>query len=900
MDLNCRDMIRTLARAGCLLVAAAASTLWGQGGPPGASVSKILSFPSEPGLLFAATNFSGIYGSSDAGQNWAPRSSGLTIANVLALAGTPEQLYAGTSGDGVFRSRDAGLSWEAVNQGLTAMTVASLVSDPADPDTVYAGTSNGGIFKTTNAGDAWVAISDGLARIDGSLDGAYLDLTMDPNDPQIVYAAHASLAQPGAGFLFKTIDGGQQWVGSQGTIVFSVTLSPTDPQIIYLGTDVGVLTSPDGGANFEGPMLLSIRVIDVAVDPRDADTIYAATQLFGIVKTTDGGEIWTLASGGLPPTATLALELDAINPALLYFGASGPGVFRTNDGAASWQLSSNGMNAASVEAMAVNPTDSSNLLAAVSGGELFQSANGGSTWVESRSGLTTAGVSELAFDPANPKVAYASSRNPFDPNAGNRFVPPDGAFYRSADGGHTWEELIRPLVVTALVVHPSDGRTVYLAGDFGVIRSQDSGQNFETRGSNDIRGLTIIDLAIDPQRPDNLHLLASDPFAFFPSFFIFRSDDGGDDWEASRGTSTFPLNVIAVDPTDSERIYVGATGGMLRSTNRGRDFDDKSNGLPNDGAVIVTSIVIDANDRGTVYIAASGAVFKSTNRADSWAFARSGLEGFFVQELAIDPTQPGVLYAASVNGGVFKTTNGGANWEGTGQRFEPLPRISAAGIVGAADFMGGGVAPGEIVSIFGQDMGPIEGVITGFDPDTGRLPGTVEGVGVFFGGTPAPLFFVRGDQINVQVPYEVAGFDRIDVRVIAPNRVGNTVSIPVLESHPGVFSAVLNQDFTVNSSQNPAAPRGFISLFVTGQGLVDPALATGAPSAAPFPVPKLPIKVTVGGRDASNIAAVLAPAFVGLLQVNARLSAETASGANDVIVSIGEQSSRKPVSVFVQ
>ena len=100
-------MIPTLARAGCLLLAAAASTLWGQGGPPGASVSKILSFPSEPGLLFAATNFSGIYRSSDAGQNWALRNSGLTIATVRALAGVPEQLYAGTAGDGVFRSRDS-------------------------------------------------------------------------------------------------------------------------------------------------------------------------------------------------------------------------------------------------------------------------------------------------------------------------------------------------------------------------------------------------------------------------------------------------------------------------------------------------------------------------------------------------------------------------------------------------------------------------------------------------------------------------------------------------------------------------------------------------------------------------------------------------------------------------
>ena len=450
------NMVRTLVRICCLLAAAAASTLWGQGGPPGASVAKILSFPSEPGLLFAATNFSGIYSSVDAGQNWVPRSSGLTIANVRALAGIPEQLYAGTAGGGVFRSRDSGLSWEPINQGLSAMIVTSLVSHPVDNDIVYAGTRNGGIFKTTDGGDAWTFVNNGLVTVNGVLDGDYLDLAIDPNEPETVYAAQTSLVQPGLGFLFRTTDGGDQWVGSQGPSVFSVTVSPADSQTLYLGTAVGLLKTSDRGQSFDAPTLPQIRIIDVAVDPGDADTIYAATQLFGVVKTTDGGEVWTLASSGLPPTASLALELDATNPSLLYFGAAGPGVFRTNDAAASWQFSSNGLNAANVEAVAVNPGDSSNVLAATAGGGLFQSANGGSNWVESRSGLTTAGVSELAFDPANPEVAYAASRNPFDPNAGSPFATPDGAFYRSSDGGSTWLELIRPLAATALAVHPSD------------------------------------------------------------------------------------------------------------------------------------------------------------------------------------------------------------------------------------------------------------------------------------------------------------------------------------------------------------------------------------------------------------------------------------------------------------
>ena len=78
-------------------------------------------------------------------------------------------------------------------------------------------------------------------------------------------------------------------------------------------------------------------------------------------------------------------------------------------------------------------------------------------------------------------------------------------------------------------------------------------------------------------------------------------------------------------------------------------------------------------------------------------------------------------------------------------------------MVNAASFVGGGVAPGEIISIFGTDVGPRVGVETGFDPATGFLPTSFAGVTVTFDGTPAPLFFLLHTQLNVQAPFEIAG-----------------------------------------------------------------------------------------------------------------------------------------------
>ncbi len=875
--------------------------VFGQGGPPGGNVTKIVRFDSDPSLFFAASN-AGVLRSTDGGLGWSEQNEGLLTLNIITVAAqSPALVYAGTNGAGVFRSRDGG-AWEQVSNGIESPVILSLAVHPEDENIVYAGTRNGGIFKTTDAGDQWTAVTEGLARTeDGLLEGDYRDFTIDPNDPEIVYVSHGSLQQPSVGFLFKTVDGGQHWAGSQGPATFSVALSPDDSQVLYLGTSQGLIRSTNGGQVFELLSLPPTTIVDVATDADGA--VYALARFAGAAKSFDGGDTWLAASLGMPRSELLTLTVAPGDPAVLFVGANGPGILRSMDGGASWPQSSDGFNAADVRAISVNPADSSNVLAATFGGGMFRSADGGADWRESREGLTAFDVSVLEFAPGDPSVVYAGSINPFDPNAANRFIPPDGAFLRRTDGGTSWEELVRA-GVAAMAVHPSDGRTLFLALETGVFRSQDRGDTFELRGGNDLRGLSIVDLAIDPRRPDRLYAIVVDNFGFFgPTYFIARSGDAGDDWNFPGGGqgSFVPLISIAVDPTDSDRLYVGAQGGFFRSNNRGGDFDDKNNGLPGDGAVIVSEIVTDARDGGTLYIIGSGAVFKSSNRGDSWRLAHSGMERFLVRSLEVDPGQAGVLYAGTSAGGVFKTVNGGDSWEPAGATSGGRPFTTSEGIVGGADFTGGGIAPGEIVSIFGVNMGPVEGDSTEFDEESGRLPTTFLGTTVFFGDIPAPLFFVRADQINAQVPFEVSGGASVNVRIVAEGGQGNTVSVPVVASHPGIFT-VRNQDFSRNGSGTPEEPGRFLSLFVTGQGLVQPEIATGAPAPGmlPLPAPLLEVSVTIGGTESPRVASVLAPGFVGLLQVNAQIPLDAPSGPQDALVTIGDQTSATPVSVFVE
>ena len=898
-----RLWFRGLSRLGIFLSFCFAPLfVFGQGGPPGGNVTKILRFDADPSLFFAASN-AGVLRSNDGGLGWSEQNEGLLTLNIITVAArSPTLIYAGTNGAGIFRSRDSG-PWEQVVVGLDALVILSLAVHPEDENIVYAGTRDGGIFKTTDAGDQWTAVTEGLARLeDGFLEGDYRDLAIDPDDPEIVYAAHGSLRQPSVGFLFKTSDGGGQWVGSQGPAVFSVTVSPDDSQVLYLGTSFGLLGSTDGGANFDVLPLQPTAIVDV--ESVSDGVLYVQSALFGAAKSTDGGGTFESITAGLPRTELLTMTVVPGEPDALFFGANGPGVLRSFDAGRTWVQSSDGFNAADVRAISVNPADSSNVLAATSSGGMFQSNDAGASWRESRENLRAFDVSQLEFAPGDESVVYAGGINPFDPNAGNPFIPPDGSFARSTDGGASWEELARPAGVTAVAVHPSDGRTVFIALETGVFRSHDRGENFELRGGNDLRRLSVEDLAIDPRRPDRLYAIVVDDFGFFgPTYFVARSGDAGDDWKFPGGGqgSFVPLVSIAVDPTDSDRIYIGAQGGFFRSNNRGGDFDDKNNGLPGDGAVIVSEIVTDARDGGTIYIIGSGAVFKSNNRGDSWSLAHSGMENFFVRALEVDPGQAGVLYAGTSAGGVFKTVNGGASWEPAGATATGTPVVFQGGIVGGADFSGGGIAPGEIVSIFGAHMGPAVGKTTDFDEETGRLPTTFMGTTVFFDDIPAPLFFVRANQINAQVPFEVAGGGIVKVRVASDGGEGVPVSATVVESHPGIFAA-RNQDFSINSAGNPEAPGRFVLLFVTGQGLVQPEISTGAPGpfTPPFPAPVLDVSVSIGGEQSPRVASVLSPGFVGLLQVNAQIPLDAESGAHEVLVTIGDQTSAMPVTVIVK
>jgi len=235
-------------------------------------------------------------------------------------------------------------------------------------------------------------------------------------------------------------------------------------------------------------------------------------------------------------------------------------------------------------------------------------------------------------------------------------------------------------------------------------------------------------------------------------------------------------------------------------------------------------------------------------------------------------------------------------------------------VVNAASGIAGGVSPGEILTVRGYSTGAA--AVSGLKLDAaGTVVSKLNGLQVTFDGKAAPLIYTSANQTNLTVPYEVAGKTSTVMQVVyaAPAGTLQTAAwvLPVAASAPGVFTmdatgtgqgAVVNQDGSVNSAVNPAAPGSVISIYATGEGQTSPAGVTGSVTQSRAKAPVLPVTVTIGGIGATVQYAGSAPGEVaGLLQVNAVVPRGVGPGsAVPVTVRVGGIASQAGVTIAMK
>lgn len=268
----------------------------------------------------------------------------------------------------------------------------------------------------------------------------------------------------------------------------------------------------------------------------------------------------------------------------------------------------------------------------------------------------------------------------------------------------------------------------------------------------------------------------------------------------------------------------------------------------------------------------------------------TGEERIVIDGESTPPLQPGRYYLGMA---VFTTGREAAGRvvataeAGTG--------VLLSAVTDAAAFTPGVVAPGMIVSLFGRGIGPATGVQPGLD-ESGRLPVFAGETIVLFDGIPAPLFFVRGDQVNAQVPYGVAGRGSVNVAVIQDLTATNQLPLRVQDAAPRFFTVssnpaqviALNSDQSLNSPANPARRGDFVTLFITGAGVTIPAVEEGQPAPSDeLALTAAPVVVRFGDVAQTPFFAGLAPGFAGLTQINVFVPENAPVGAVTLGLTVG-------------
>jgi uncharacterized protein (TIGR03437 family) len=235
------------------------------------------------------------------------------------------------------------------------------------------------------------------------------------------------------------------------------------------------------------------------------------------------------------------------------------------------------------------------------------------------------------------------------------------------------------------------------------------------------------------------------------------------------------------------------------------------------------------------------------------------------------------------------------------------PALSANAIVSAASYQGGAVAPGELVTLFQVNYGP--GTLAGAQLDgNGLVSSNLAGTQVFFDGVAAPLIYAVAGQVSAVVPFEVAGKQQTVIQYQYNGVKSNTVTLPVAQSFPAIFAAdatgsgpgaILNQDYSLNTTANPAPGGSVVIVFATGGGTIQGGATDGA--LAPGPGNQtLPVTATIGGVPATVVYAGPAPGEVnGVMQVNLTVPTGMA-GVQPVIISIGNVLSQSGITVAVK
>jgi uncharacterized protein (TIGR03437 family) len=363
---------------------------------------------------------------------------------------------------------------------------------------------------------------------------------------------------------------------------------------------------------------------------------------------------------------------------------------------------------------------------------------------------------------------------------------------------------------------------------------------------------------------------------------------------------------IYIADTDNDRVRRIGTNGIIATIAGTGVQGATGDGGPATQAELSAPATLALDSSGNLYVCLPARIRRIDSTGAIATIAGTGTDGYSGDG---GPATSALLNAPT---GLAFDSSGNIYFADSGnqvvRKLEPA-QFFAGGVVNSASLLAGPVAPGEIITIFGTSIGPSQFALPSVT-SSGSLNTEIGATQVLFDGIPAPMIFASTGQVSAIVPYEVASQSQTQVRIVYQGQPTNTVSLPVSQTAPALFTAnssgtgqaaALNQDGSVNSVSNPAGAGSIVVFYGTGEGQTNPAGQDGVIATGVYPTPVQAVSVQIGGQTAQVLYAGAAPGEVaGLLQINARIPAGVTGNAVPVVVSVGNSSSRADVVIAVQ
>ncbi len=428
-----------------------------------------------------------------------------------------------------------------------------------------------------------------------------------------------------------------------------------------------------------GPALMSGRISDLEVHPRDRSTWYVAAGSGGVWKTTNAGVTFTPIFDDQPSYSIGEITIDPTRPDIVWVGTGenvsgrhvgwGDGVYRSRDAGRSWQRMGLA-NSQHIGRILVDPRDGNTVLVAAegplwsAGGErgVYRSADGGATWTPVLQIDENTGVTDIEFDPSNPDVIYAAAYQRRRHVWGFLGGGPKSGIYKSTDNGRTWRQVTTGLPSgekgkIGLAVTAADPNLVYAtieadSAERGFYRSRDKGESWEKRNSY-ISGGTgphyYQEIEASPTNADLVYQM---------DVFMQVTRDGGRTFghvETAHDKHS-DNHALWIDPADGRHLLVGTDAGLYES------FDDGTRWRHFPNLPVSQFYKLALNDRAPFYDILGGAQDLGTFHGPSRTMNQDGIrnQDWYVPlgadgyGVAFDPRDPDLMYLMWQQGMLYR------------------------------------------------------------------------------------------------------------------------------------------------------------------------------------------------------------------------------------------------------